>query len=386
MSVSTIASLVLVNTTTNAGTITLPPAQQIPGRVITFKDSGGNFVNKALTLTCAGADTFEDGTTTKTLRETYGTVQVAASGSKWYIISGTQVNTLSANTVKTNTLSTINIISPIATLSSIGFTNAQNSTINIYQASTFLYFNNFIVAGARVGVGQLFYPYLEPVTPSLPVMTGLTLWFDANDVTGTGVNPSAGTLASWVDKSGSGNTGTKVGNGTFATNPNRVIFDGSSYYTTPYTATPTAETIFIVSSTNSTAQLFQIGTGPPYGGGQHGRGVFVFNGSVTLTNYYVINFATTTGAPTNGTRFLITTVFGGGSAEIFLYGSGAGANSVSNFGASGPLTSVGGIPDPSQTTVNFVGAIYEVIIFNRALSTNERQSMESHLRTKWNSL
>lgn len=163
MSVSTIASLVLANTTTNAGTITLPPANQIPGRVITFKDSGGNFVNKALTLVVAGTDTFEDGTTTKTLRETYGTVQVAASGTKWFIISGTQVNTLAASTIKTAALSTINISSATATLSSIGLTNAQGSTLSMYQASTFLYFNNFIVAGARVGVGQMFYPIVPTV-------------------------------------------------------------------------------------------------------------------------------------------------------------------------------------------------------------------------------
>jgi len=36
--------------------------------------------------------------------------------------------------------------------------NAAGSTLSMYQASTFLYFNNFIVAGARVGVGQMFYP------------------------------------------------------------------------------------------------------------------------------------------------------------------------------------------------------------------------------------
>jgi hypothetical protein len=253
----------------------------------------------------------------------------------------------------------------------------------MYQASTFLYFNNFIVAGARVGVGQLFYPYLGPVTPSLPVMAGLSLWFDANDVTGTGVNPSAGTLATWVDKSGSGNNGTRVGSGALATNPNRVTFNGSSYYTTPYTAIPTEETIFIVSSTNSTAQMFQIGTGPPYGAGEHGRGVFMNNGSVTLTNYYIINFATTAGGATNGTPFLISTVFGAGSAQVFVNGSGGTTNSVSNFGASGPLTAIGGEPNPNHTTVNFVGAIYEVIIYNRALSTTDRQSMESYLRTKW---
>ena len=158
------ASLVLANTTTNAGTITLPPANQIQGRVITFKDSGGNFVNKALTLACSGADTFEDGTTTKTLRETYGTVQVAAISPKWFIISGTQVNTLAASTIKTAALSTTSISSATATLSSLGLVNQQGSTVSMYQASTFLYFNNFIVAGARVGVGQLFYPAAQLVT------------------------------------------------------------------------------------------------------------------------------------------------------------------------------------------------------------------------------
>jgi hypothetical protein len=380
MSVSTIASLVLANTTTNAGTITLPPVNQIAGRVITFKDSGGNFVNKALTLTCTAPDTFEDGTTTKTLRETYGTVQVAASGSKWYIISGTQVNTLAASTIKTATLSTINISSATATMSTLGLTNAAGSTISMYQASTFLYFNNFIVAGARVGVGQMFYPVY---VPPLPVMSGLTLWFDANDVTGTGVNPSAGGLATWVDKSGTGNNGTRVGSGALATNPNRVTFNGSSYYTTPYSSIPTAETIFVVSSTNSTTQMFQIGTGPPYGAGQHGRGIYMNVGNLYLTNYYTLNFAETTGVPSNGNPFLVSSVFGAGSSQVFINGVGGASVATSGFGAVGPLTAIGGNPDPGLTTINFVGAIYEVIIYNRALSTNERQSMESYLRTKW---
>ena len=184
MSVSTIASLILANTTTNAGTITLPPANQIQGRVITFKDSGGNFVNKALTLACSGADTFEDGTTTKTLRETYGTVQVAASGSKWFIISGTQVNTLAASTIKTAALSTTSISSATATLSSIGLTNSQGSTLSMYQASTFLYFNNFIVAGARVGVGQMFYPAVAATfTVTTFTYTGLNQTFTVPPIT-----------------------------------------------------------------------------------------------------------------------------------------------------------------------------------------------------------
>jgi hypothetical protein len=219
MSVSTIASLVLANTTTNAGTITLPPAQQIPGRVITFKDSGGNFVNKALTLTCSGADTFEDGTTTKTLRETYGTVQVAASSSKWFIISGTQVNTLAASTIKTAALSTINISSATATLSSIGLINQQGSTLSMYQASTFLYFNNFIVAGARVGVGQMFYPALINLSP---ITTGLTYNFDATN--------RLPTSSLWTDLQGTNNI--TLINSPTVTNaiPAYVTFNGSTQY------------------------------------------------------------------------------------------------------------------------------------------------------------
>lgn len=206
MSVSTIASLVLANTTTNAGTITLPPANQIPGRVITFKDSGGNFVNKALTLVVAGTDTFEDGTTTKTLRETYGTVQVAASGTKWFIISGTQVNTLAASTIKTAALSTINISSATATLSSIGLTNAQGSTLSMYQASTFLYFNNFIVAGARVGVGQMFYPSI------LSVVATTTFTYTGSDQTFTvPTGKTSMTVYIWSAAGG----GTTTINGTF---------------------------------------------------------------------------------------------------------------------------------------------------------------------------
>ena len=219
MSVSTIASLVLANTTTNAGTITLPPVNQIAGRVITFKDSGGNFVNKALTLTCTAPDTFEDGTTTKTLRETYGTVQVAASGSKWFIISGTQVNTLAASTIKTATLSTINISSATATMSTLGLTNAAGSTISMYQASTFLYFNNFIVAGARVGVGQMFYPISSKLSP---ITLNLTYNFDATNILPTS--------SLWTDAQGTNNITLYNSPTVTSGNPSYVTFNGSSHY------------------------------------------------------------------------------------------------------------------------------------------------------------
>ena len=75
-------------TTNNPGTITLPLASSIPGRVITFKDVLGTFGTNTLTLNTTGGDTFEDGATTKVLSESYGYIQLVGSGSKWFLLNG----------------------------------------------------------------------------------------------------------------------------------------------------------------------------------------------------------------------------------------------------------------------------------------------------------
>jgi len=143
MSVNQDTSLVLVNTTNNPGTITLPPASQTPGRLITFKDQAGTFAVNNFTLRAQGADTFDDGTTAKIFRESYGSIQVVASGSKWFLVMGTQVNTFAASTINT---STINLV------------DANTSTVNMFQRSSILYFNNQPIAGVRVAVGQMLVP------------------------------------------------------------------------------------------------------------------------------------------------------------------------------------------------------------------------------------
>lgn len=153
MSVQLPTDVILANTTNNAGTITLPAANQIQGRVITFKDSGGNFATKTLTLTCAGSDTFEDGTVSKVLRETYGTIQVVASSGKWYIISGSQVNTFYASTINATGVSSINVSSSSVLVSSLTLQGSGT----FYQSSGLLYYNNFVVAGSKVAAGQFLF-------------------------------------------------------------------------------------------------------------------------------------------------------------------------------------------------------------------------------------
>jgi hypothetical protein len=114
MSLNYNTELALINTTTNSGTITLPSATTVPGRVISFKDSVGNFNNKSLTLICDGSDTFEDGTVTKVLYESFGSIQVVASGTKWFILSGVKQNSMTISSLIASTIisetSLLNII------------------------------------------------------------------------------------------------------------------------------------------------------------------------------------------------------------------------------------------------------------------------------------
>lgn len=109
MSLNYNTELALINTTTNSGTITLPSAITVPGRVISFKDSAGNFLTNNFTLICDGSDTFEDGTTQKVFNESFGSIQVVASGTKWFILSGVRQNTMTISSLIVSSISTYSI-------------------------------------------------------------------------------------------------------------------------------------------------------------------------------------------------------------------------------------------------------------------------------------
>ena len=180
----------LINTTANAGTIVLPLTSLTPGRVITFKDSVTQFGVNALTLQTSGSDTFEDGSTTKILRENNGIIQVVASGTSWYILTGTQQDTVNISTLQALSVSSINISTNNLLVSSLNTT--------IYQQSTLAYFNSNIFAGSRV------YPQtvLNRTTFSPRNIQNLALWLDAADPFNNGTVPAQSTLMSnWTDKS-----------------------------------------------------------------------------------------------------------------------------------------------------------------------------------------
>lgn len=200
--------LSLINTTNSSGTITLPLTSLSPGRVISYKDIEGTFNRNSLTLQCDGTDTFEDGGTIKVLRESYGSIQLVASGTKWYILNGTQVNSLQTVNFNVNAISSISISTINTTISSLTFIDNFNSTNSFYTtissvstqavSTNFLYYNNFIIAGTRVGYSNI----LNSSRFSLFSIPGFSLWLDSSDTQTTVL--SGANVTRWNDKSGSG--------------------------------------------------------------------------------------------------------------------------------------------------------------------------------------
>jgi hypothetical protein len=213
---------------------------------------------------------------------------------------------------------------------------------------------------------------------SLLKITSLKLWLDAADVTGTGTNPAPGNLTTWVDKSGTGNGTAANGFGVLAASPARVTFSGGPYYSVPtINATPTAETVFVVTSTTFTTELTFL-SGSVDGSRTLSQNI-PSSGNVYVSAWNVLGQAVKSGAPTNGTLFLTTFVFGSGSSQMFVNGVG-GTSVATSF--SGTSTSYVG-NHPGFDAKSFKGSMYEVLIYNTALSTTDRQTIETYLRSKW---
>ena len=101
--ISTLTGFTLVDTSLNPGVIQLPLSSLQPGRSITFKDEFGTFGTNTLTLVCILTDTFEDGTTSKTLSYNGESLTlIAGNDGRWYKTNSqrwieTEVSTINVN-------------------------------------------------------------------------------------------------------------------------------------------------------------------------------------------------------------------------------------------------------------------------------------------------
>lgn len=228
-----------------------------------------------------------------------------------------------------------------------------------------------------------------------PLSLSPTLWLDASD-TAT-ITSSANRVSAWADKSGNGNNATqsiaglKPTTNTTTMNGRNVLDFSSNLIVTPSITLSSANTVFFVfTSSSSAAQILMEQSA---------------NWNTNVGQIHVINNATSyvsgynrgASASTNGDAATLTTrtsgahqltFQGGGSYATLLAWQDAAAlskasvyNNTSGVSNASAALNIG---DRSGGAVApLAGSLAEVIVYNSALSTTDRQAVEGYLKNKW---
>ena len=105
-SINISTDVVLADTRTRPGTITLPYTTDIPYRTFTIKDAYGTFGVNSLTVTTQGTDRFEDGTNTKVFTNNFSYISLYGNTAigKWQLLGSTQLTSINASSITTSTI------------------------------------------------------------------------------------------------------------------------------------------------------------------------------------------------------------------------------------------------------------------------------------------
>lgn len=234
------------------------------------------------------------------------------------------------------------------------------------------------------------------------IYPSLVLWLDANDPAGNKSQPADNsTIATWVDKSGLGNSPTQA---TGSNQPTYKLniqggkpilrFDGNDSLLKASPALMKGVggcTMFTVVKYSSTAALSNVCSVSINGSNTNSRS---FTGGSSGA-YAMIGRRTdadasqTVSGGTIGTSlfFAQTAVFDYTNASAYLYVNGSLINSSNSFLTAGSTSNT--VPNYLSVgaafgTINpFFGDIAEIIIFQSALSASQRASIEQYLSIKW---
>jgi hypothetical protein len=229
--------------------------------------------------------------------------------------------------------------------------------------------------------------YIPPFTPT--DLVGCALWLDAAD--STSLTLSGSNVSAWRDKSPSSLALTLTGTPTWSSNS--VNFTGTQYFTnSTISLNLSAMTVFLVGHTLSGSQnggfmsFVPIPNGTDYNQSNaiaYTIDTFTAGTLATTFNYGVSSLTRTYTSPTN--PFLFTHVQSG--TAMTLYGLGTSFyTTTTNFT---PGTTTGLTIGARYQTGNGVvsayltGNVKEILIYNTALTTTQRQMVENYLAWKW---
>jgi len=254
-------------------------------------------------------------------------------------------------------------------------------------------------------------------TTAVPICN---LWLDAKDICGNGTTiPSDGALvASWTDKSGYGNNATNVslpggvsnGNVVYASSGLNSLpslkFNNTQYLsgTISITNTTNSISIFAVCSVNNQRWLARLIVLGVSGGNYTNAGsVGLLRGGYDYDNFgnllssnWLCSYRGTNAigrfgpSPSTSRPYLHETWYDGSSGNMLIQQGAATitytAPSTGNFNISNFM--IGQDLDPPDYTnlsslAWFSGCISEILVYNAALNTTDRQYVEGYLSWKW---
>jgi hypothetical protein len=270
----------------------------------------------------------------------------------------------------TNTTSPI-IVSSLSSGTSYNFSITTTNTISTTIASTF----------------------------SITSITGTLLWLDANDPYNNGSKPSSSApLATWYDRSGNGNnvtydTGGTNSGATVSTNQwistglnslPSVFFYGNCRYYGNFTALTNQVHFFAVATLNSVSQyygrLIGMGVGTMASNGNDPL-AFCRQGGTTY-DLQRPNSALVNNSVSYDTPYIWEAWFDGTNANTVVI-SGNTTTIKSTAYSSNLLYNFFTLGSAPSRNDNAAGYMSEIIIYNKALSTTDRQKIEGYLAWKW---
>ena len=233
-------------------------------------------------------------------------------------------------------------------------------------------------------------------------ISGLSLWLDGSD-TNSMVFSSGTNMSQWSDKSGNGNHGLgRSGSGTsisttggpnYVSSTNGVTFDSNQFFITSG-LTVAAQTHCLIAVHNPTITN---------GDGTGNTRIFSFQNIGTLVVFPYMNGTTprgyigsVSGAPTYNTSTLVENSVAGQKNLIVanisatsqsIYNNGA-VQTSGTFSLGSATTDILSIGKEYRTSIGdayegYQGTIHEILIFNTALTTSQRQQVEGYLAWKW---
>ena len=233
--------------------------------------------------------------------------------------------------------------------------------------------------------------------------SGLQVWLDGSDTTRlfqlsggtTAVAANLDPVGYWGDKSGNNRHFTNIG-GSATTRPtwvsslSTVRFDGSNdYLTLSATQTYTALTIFVVVALTVSSPQNAIYSHASQGIADTSTYIPLYQNAAdrTVSSFINPNIASTVTTRSATAFDILAHIHNGTSVRNFVNGV-AGASHSSSLGTLTITRSrlSARINSDGSASFPFAKDISEVIVYNRALTNNERADVEYYLTRKWNFL